>query len=198
MKRILGLTSFLILTGIVAAEVPRAERQIELAVMAAPEAEREASTVLGYDATGKLVRLREGSNGLTCLADDPEKKGISVACYSDGLEPYMQLGRDLRAEGKSNDEVFDLREEAVKSGAITIPVNSINNVLMGKLNAMTGELEDTYLRYVIYIPYATPETTGIPLVPSGPGGPWIMDPGTHRAHIMINPPKSEPMDHSKH
>jgi hypothetical protein len=46
-----------------------------------------------------------------------------------------------------------------------------------------------YTRYVVYIPYATPDTTGIPLAPATPGGPWIMDAGTHRAHIMINPPK---------
>ena len=29
----------------------------------------------------------------------------------------------------------------------------------------------------------------IPLAPLADGAPWIMDPGTHRAHIMINPPK---------
>jgi len=45
------------------------------------------------------------------------------------------------------------------------------------------------LRYVIYIPFATAESTGLPLAPSAPGMPWIMDPGTHRAHIMINPPQ---------
>ena len=104
----------------------------------------------------------------------------------------MQRGRDLRAEGKKFKEVFDMREEEVKSGALTIPTNSILNVLTGKFNSESGELEDTYQRYVIYIPYATPETTGIPLVPSTPGGPWIMNPGTHRAHIMINPPKPGP------
>jgi hypothetical protein len=47
------------------------------------------------------------------------------------------------------------------------------------------------MRYVIYIPFATPESTGIPLKPLTPGGPWIMNPGTHRAHIMINPPRPE-------
>jgi hypothetical protein len=58
-----------------------------------------------------------------------------------------------------------------------------------KFNRTTGEVKDGYLRYVIYIPYATAESTGLPLKPDAPGMPWIMDPGTHRAHIMINPPK---------
>lgn len=194
MKRTLSLFAFL-LTFALGAEIPSAVRQIELAVLAAPEADRAACTVLGYDAGGSLVTLREGTNGLTCLADDPKKKGFSAACYSSSLEGYMQRGRDLRAEGKNFQEVFDMREEEVKSGKLSISTNSILNVLTGEFNPQSGELENTYQRYVIYIPYATPETTGIPLGPATPGGPWIMNPGTHRAHIMINPPKPEPAEH---
>jgi len=40
---------------------------------------------------------------------------------------------------------------------------------------------------VVYIPWATAASTGLPIKPEAPGMPWIMDPGTHRAHIMINP-----------
>ncbi|GAB5561615.1 MAG: hypothetical protein SynsKO_32620 [Synoicihabitans sp.] len=195
MKRYPGLLAFLFIVAGLGAEVPSAMRQIELAVLAAPEAEREACTVLGYDTEGVLVTLRQGTNGLTCLADDPKKKGFSAACYSSSLEGYMQRGRDLRAEGKGFQEVFDIREEEVKSGKLTIPTNSILNVLTGDFNAESGELENTYQRYVIYIPFATPESTGIPLGPATPGGPWIMNPGTHRAHIMINPPKPKPAEH---
>ncbi len=53
----------------------------------------------------------------------------------------------------------------------------------------TGEVKNGYLRYVIYIPYATAESTGLPLKPEAPSMPWIMNPGTHGAHIMITPPK---------
>lgn len=56
-------------------------------------------------------------------------------------------------------------------------------------NTSTGELKDGHFRYVIYIPYATTESTGLPDKPFAPGMPWLMDPGTHRAHIMITPPK---------
>ena len=61
-------------------------------------------------------------------------------------------------------------------------------VSIGDINE-SNEVENLYTRFVIYIPYATEESTGIPLSPVVPGAPWIMDPGTHRAHIMINPPK---------
>jgi hypothetical protein len=53
----------------------------------------------------------------------------------------------------------------------------------------TGTVKNGALRYVIYIPYATAESTGLPLKPEGPAMPWIMDPGTHGAHIMIIPPE---------
>lgn len=168
---------------------PSSKRRIELAVLAAPEKERDTCTVLGYDAAGKIVTLREGANNYVCLADDPNQPGFSVACYEKGLEPFMARGRQLRAEGKNAQEVWDTREAEVKSGALKIPDKSILFVLTGKEDPTTGEITEKYLRYVIYIPYATEESTGIPTVPVGPGAPWIMDPGTHHAHIMINPPR---------
>lgn len=176
-------------TCIIAGEFADVDQQIKLATLAAPEEDRDSCTVLGYDNEGSLITLREGSNSLICLADDPNKSGFSVACYTKELDPYMQRGRDLRAEGKDFQTVFDIRESEIKAGTLPMPDKSILNVLTGDLNEETGEVENSYLRYVIYIPYATPESTGIPLKPAAPGGPWIMNPGTHRAHIMINPLK---------
>ncbi len=173
-----------------AAEIPSAEWQIKTAVLAAPLAARDAATVLGYDPSGAVVTLREGTNNLICLADNPKQKGFSVACYHKNLEPFMARGRALAAEGKNPKEVLNTREEEVKSGKLIMPDKSVLNVTTGTHNEANGEITDQYTRYVVYIPYATPETTGIPLAPLGEGGPWIMDPGTHRAHIMINPPKS--------
>jgi hypothetical protein len=104
----------------------------------------------------------------------------------------MQRGRDLKKEGKTFNEVFQIRENGVKSGKLHMPKSpSTLFVFTAKdeqIDKSTGEVKEGYLRYVIYIPYATPESTGLPLKPSEPGMPWIMDPGTHRAHIMINPP----------
>ncbi len=192
MKSVLGIV-LLVSVGLpiraAAAESPPPQRQIDLAVLAAPEEQRDACTVLGYDPSGKLIKLREGTNNLICLADDPNQSGFSVACYEKGLEPFMRRGRELRAEGKDEKTVFDTREAEVKAGTLKIPDKSMLYVLTGTENPKTGEIEDQYLRYVIYIPYATPESTGIPLHPTGTGGPWMMDPGTHHAHIMINPPR---------
>lgn len=164
--------------------------QIKTAVLAAPAAERDGATVLGYDAAGKVITLRKGTNNFVCLADNPKQKGFSVACYPKGLEPFMARGRELTAQGKNANDIFKIREDEVKSGKLPLPDKSVLNVTTGTINETTGEVTDLYTRYVIYIPYATPETTGIPLAPLADGAPWIMNPGTHRAHIMINPPKS--------
>ena len=173
-----------------AAEIPSSAWQIKTAVLAAPPADRAGATILGYDASGSVVTLRAGTNNFICLADDPKQKGFSVACYHKDLEPFMARGRALAAQGKNATEVFKIREEEVKAGTLRMPDKSILNVTTGKVDEATGEVSDLYTRYVIYIPYATVESTGIPLAPIADGAPWIMNPGTHRAHIMINPPKA--------
>ena len=168
-----------------------ADQQIATALLAAPAEQRAAATVYGYDQQDKLVTLREGSNALICLADDPTKEGFSASCYHRDLEPFMQRGRDLKAEGKSAKEIFDLREAEVKAGKLNMPEQPstlfVYSADADHFDTATGEVTDGSFRYVVYIPYATAESTGLPLSPEAPGMPWIMDPGTHRAHIMINP-----------
>jgi hypothetical protein len=172
-----------------AADIPSTEWQIKTALLAAPKAEQAGATVLGYDASGAVVTLRKGTNHFICLADNPKQKGFSVACYHRDLEPFMARGRELASQGKNAADIFNLREEEVKAKKLPMPDKSILNVTTGKVDEKSGEVTDLYTRYVIYIPYATVESTGIPLVPVADGAPWIMNPGTHRAHIMINPPK---------
>ena len=165
--------------------------QIKTAVLAAPEMYREDATVLGYNQEGKLVTLREGNNGMVCLADDPNKAGISVACYGAELEPFMARGRELVAEGKSNEEKREVRKNEIEAGTLKMPEEpAMVYVLAGEENdysAETGELLKSKIRYVIYKPYMTGESTGLPTKPQAPGMPWLMDAGTHRSHIMITP-----------
>ncbi|MEL7161405.1 MAG: hypothetical protein AAFN92_11675, partial [Bacteroidota bacterium] len=51
----------------------------------------------------------------------------------------------------------------------------------------TNEVAKAKYRYVVYMPFATAASTGLPESPIAPNHPWIMNPGTHRAHIMISP-----------
>lgn len=175
------------------AQVPKAEVQIKTAVLAAPEALRDGATVYGYGTNGEFTELRKGTNEMICLADDPTQKGLNVSCYHRDLDPFMARGRALKKEGKSGPEIFDIREQEVKDGKLKMPEAPtslfVYTAADEDYNRESGEVSKGYLRYVVYIPYATAESTGLPLKPDAPGMPWIMDPGTHRAHIMINPPK---------
>ena len=172
--------------------VPSAEVQIKTAILAAPEQSRADVTVYGYNAKGEFVTLRKGTNDYFCIADDPNGKGFSVSCYHKALEPFMARGRELKTEGKNFKEIFDIREEEVKSGKLKMPKDGTTLFVYfasdENYNRETGEITNGNFRYVVYIPWATVESTGLPLKPEAPGMPWIMDPGTHRAHIMINPP----------
>lgn len=175
-------------------ETPDKQDQIDMAVLAGPEELRANATVMGFDKEGNLLVLREGSNDLICRSDDPNKQGFECVCYSKNMEPFMARGRELKKSGKSSNEIFDIREKEAKEGMLSMPDKpSTLHILYGKngsFNTTSGVVENANYRYVIYIPWATQETTGLPLKPNGVGHPWLMNPGTHRAHIMVTPPSN--------
>ena len=166
------------------------EDLITTALMAAPAESRATSKVIGYNMAGEFVTLKEGDSEYIVLADDPKKDGFNAACYHKDLEPFMARGRALRAEGKSADEIFAIREAEVKSGKIKITQGSALHIYYGpntSYDPETSKVDGAKLRYVIYTPFATSASIGLPETPSAPNHPWIMNPGTHRAHIMISP-----------
>lgn len=164
-------------------------KQIELALPAAPKALRAEATIMGYNEQGELVTLRKGSNEMIILADDPGKKGFSAACYHRDLEPFMARGRTLRAAGKSLDQVRSIRGREIEEGNLAMPDKAMLYVYSGRYEAATATLHEAFRRYVIYMPFATSAATGLSDKPLPGGAPWLMDAGTHRAHIMITPPQ---------
>jgi hypothetical protein len=172
-------------------EAPPPDTQIAAAILAAPAELREGAAVLGYNAKGELVTLREGKNEMICLASDPAKSAFSVACYHRELEPYMARGRELLAQKITGQPRNDIRWKEVADGKLKLPREPRTlYVLTGTgFDPASGKVTDPYLRWVIYVPYATPQSTGLSTKASD-GAPWLMSPGTAGAHIMINPPKN--------
>lgn len=169
--------------------VPPPDAQIAGAVQAAPADQRATATVVGVDPTGKHTTLRKGSGTLVCLADDPAQAGFSVACYHKDLEPFMARGRELAAAGtKGRGPAEDVRYKEIAAGTLKMPaVPTLLTIVAGSsFDPASGTVADSYTRWVIYTPGATPESTGVPTTP-GPGAPWLMFPGTPGAHIMISP-----------
>lgn len=178
------------LVGAAPSDIPPLDAQVAAARLAAPEDRRAEARVLAYAEDGRLVVARQGENDLVCLADDPKKSGFQAACYHRDLEPYMARGRELRAEGIEGQSNRQKRWDEVEAGALPFPKGPRTlYVLHGaSYDAAKGEVREPYLRWVIFTPHATPESTGLSTAAS-PGAPWIMFPGTPGAHIMINPPK---------
>jgi hypothetical protein len=103
-----------------AQESPASE-QIAGAVSPLPEAMREGAAVLGYR-RGRLVSLREGTNGMICLADDPAREGFHAACYHKDLEPFMARGRALTTEGKERPAIDSIRQAEIEAGSLAMPL----------------------------------------------------------------------------
>src|SRR5258706_9933245 len=103
--------------------IPSTEVQIKTALLAAPDESKDKAMVYGYSPKGDFIVLRKGENELVCLADDPAQPGLNASCYHKSLEPFMARGRDLKKEGKKFQEVFDIREQEVKSGKLIMPKN---------------------------------------------------------------------------
>ena len=175
---------------VAAADIPSAQVQIAGAVLAAPSELREGAAVLGYDAQGGRAWIREGKNELICLATDPTKTAFNVACYHKDLEPFMSRGRELLAQKVTGARRNEIRFKEVEDGKLPMPREPRTlYVLTGtSFDAAIGKVQDPYLRWVIYVPFATPESTGLSTKASD-SAPWLMSPGTAGAHIMINPPK---------
>lgn len=167
-----------------------AEQELAAAVLALPAEQRAGATVLGHDASGKLVTLRKGSNGMTCLLPNPEGPRFQSACYHESLEPFMARGRELRASGVTGDQVDTVRFAEAKAGKLALPKAPAALWQLfgppGSYDAATNGVQGGSALFVLYMPYATEASTGMPSKPSK-GQPWLMFPGTPKAHVMFTP-----------
>lgn len=188
-----GAAAFVAVTSVSAVRaqvptIPPAEQQIAAAVLPLPAEARASASVLGYGPDGRLTSLRKGSGTMICLADDPKVTQFHVACYHEAMEPFMARGRALRASGVSGPQVDSVRFREAKSGALKVPNHpaSLYSLTGGSFDPATNTAPGARWLYVVYIPYATAASTGLSDKPQE-GAPWIMFPGTPKAHIMFTP-----------
>ena len=175
-------------SGAQTAAIAPAKEQVAAAVLPLPADARASATVLGYGSDGKLTTLRKGTGSMTCLADDPKQAGFHVACYHDSMEPFMLRGRQLRESGVTGSQVDSVRFREAKAGTLKLPTHpaSLYSLTGGTFDPKSGTTSGSRLLYVVYIPYATAATTGLSDKPQE-NGPWLMFPGTPKAHIMFTP-----------
>ena len=192
------VSAFLVIIAPFAASLAQAQSsapaawQIATAISPLPENLRAGAKVYGYDASGKFVTLRPGTNEMVCLADDPSGKLFHVACYHRSLEPFMSRGRELHALKKSKESIDSVRGRDIKLGKYSIPQRTTIYQYFAprdSVNMSTGVIDGAKYLYVVYVPYSSNKSTGISEAPVD-GGPWIMYPGKPWAHLMIQPQKT--------
>jgi len=168
--------------------VPPAAEQIAGAVLPLPVDLRAGATVLGYGADGKMTMLRKGTGDMTCLASDPKQKEFHASCYHNDMEPFMARGRALRASGVTGAQVDTVRFKEVKEGKIKMPKSpaALSQLFGESYDPVKNEVIKPQTLYVLYIPFATGKSTGLAEKPFGKA-PWVMFPGTPKAHIMFTP-----------
>ena len=174
--------------GTAEAQTKSADQQIAAAVSPLPEGLRAGAEVRAL-IEGALVTVRDGSNEMICLADDPTREGFHAACYHRFLEPFMARGRELRAEGKTRPEIDAMRLAEIEAGMLEMPSQPTALYSLSSdheaWDAAAGMPIDASGLYVIYLPYATPESSGISVQPAR-DRPWLMYPGKPWAHVMIS------------
>jgi hypothetical protein len=94
----------------------------------------------------------------------------------------------MAVEGMKPADREDARAKEIAAGTLKMAKEprALCVVSGTAFDAAAGTIAEAYTRWVVYTPYATPESTGLSLTPV-PGGPWLMYPGKATAHIMINP-----------
>ena len=191
---ILFTTISLATTGVAqGTEAPKAPdltpaQLIAAAVLPAPPELRETATVLGYDAAGNVSPIRAGGGPLICLAPNPTVEQFHVACYHRSLNAFMARGRALRQQGVTGTAVDSVRFREVRRGTLTMPrVPAVLYTITGPRGSYDpekGTVTGARSLFVIYVSNATGASLGISEKPAE-GVPWVMNPGTPKAHIMF-------------
>jgi hypothetical protein len=169
--------------------IPPAAGQIAAAVLPLPEAMRAGARVWGYAPDGGFVELRAGTGSMTCIADDPKDDRFHVACYHNSMEAFMARGRELRAQGRDQNAVDSVRTADVLAGRIRMPPAASLYSLTGtaaQYDAATNTVHGARPLFVIYVPFATSASLGLPETPMR-NAPWMMHAGDPNAHVMFVP-----------
>ena len=156
---------------------------IAQAVLPLPEDLRADATVYRYDPeTGERIVLRQGSNQVECRPKDEE--GFT-RCAPTANASRSDMSAKLRAQGMSDEDIAATLVSAEARGLIRPRV-------FGALSyRLYDEPDRIQLLWIISVPDATPEQLGMPTGSqrdnslAGRGTPWMMNPGTSGAHLMI-------------
>ena len=182
MQRALGLlVLMLVWSGSGDRAVAQAKRtkaqKIANAMKAAPRSISAKATIMDWPATegGKMVTLRAGTNGWTCLPDFPATRGDDPMCVDDQWMSFMNA---LMTKATPQ-----IAREGI--GYMTSPGGSYGSNTDPFATKATPDNDWGYDPPHVMLLVPDPRALeGIPTKRQS-GGPWVMWAGTAYAHIMV-------------
>ena len=146
---------------------------IRSATAAGPRSISENAAVMTEDASGKMVQLRPGTNGWTCVPDEPNSPGLDPMCVDkNGMEWVKAwMGKAPKPTNTAPGLIYML--EGGSDISATDPFAT-----------KTDHYVSSPAHFMIMWPFDA-KSTGLSTTPKKTGT-WIMWAGTPYAHLMVN------------
>jgi len=178
---------------LVSASTPR-EQQMEMAVSAAPSEVSSKATVYILGSKG-YEKVRDGTNGFSCLIERSFKgttqTSSAPACFdAEGSRTLMvaYLRREeLRAAGKSEDEIKDDIAKGYKDGRLKVPGPGFLYMMSSENYVYDSESQKSRFvppHLMFYAPYLTAKDLGYDSI-SPTMVPYLTVPGEPEALIVV-------------
>jgi hypothetical protein len=200
MQRVLSILLLLVSSSVLEAQtdnlkpaydfsLPR-EEKIKLAEGAAPSEISGKATVYVLERTG-YVKAREGTNGFSCFVDRQTPMNMERTCFDAEGSASTLVTRlfveELRAKGKSEQEVNEAVQDGYKTGRFRAPqkpgiVYMMSNSVYLFVN---GKILHAPPHLMFYAPYATDKDIGSP--PATADMPHLIRAGQPDAYIIVVP-----------
>jgi hypothetical protein len=146
---------------------------IRSALSAGPREISEHAAVVAPDASGKMAEIRSGTNGWTCMADEPDTPGLDPMCLD---KQSMMWAQSLMSHAP--------KPGNTAPGIIYMLQGGSDISATDPFAKTTDHFIESPPHYMIMWPYDA-KSTGFSTTPKK-SGTWIMWAGTPYAHLMIN------------
>jgi hypothetical protein len=177
----LSLAALLTMSSIVATADEKAAATndadiIKSAMAAAPAKVSQNATIVAMDASGKMRTVRKGTNGFTCMADNPETPGPDPMCMDKPAMEWVHawIGHKNPTAGKIGFMyMLSGGTDASNTDPYAMKPSASNNWVKTGPHVMIVGGDSSF--YDNYPKDAQPDTSV----------PYIMWPGTPYQHLMV-------------
>ena len=169
---------------------------IAAAVLPLPAALRNGATVVRLDNAGQPETLRNGTNGMVCIADKPGDAQFDVRCYKDSFIHVVYRTFQLGGDVSSPKVGAEIAAGQLKlSNEPTAGFRCLGSA--SSYDSSTNSFRDTGGCWEsVHFPFRTAREVGFPDMSEVPENlrrtvPYVMASGTYWAHVMIEHPSSK-------